>query len=75
MFFISPKKLFSFSRYLTFCLDFFGRVAKRLNSKDKVNFKIYDVTASLTSSCNTHIAQHLEKERESDNEMWSVNRL
>ena len=27
----SPQKLFSFSRYLNFCFDFFGRVAKRLN--------------------------------------------
>ena len=28
---------------------------------DKVNFKIYDVTAWLTNNCNTHIAQYLEK--------------
>ena len=28
--------------------------------KDTVNFKIYDVTAFLTNSCNTHIAQYLE---------------
>ena len=40
MLFISPQKLFSFSRYLTF-----GHVAKRIDKKDKVNFKFYDVTA------------------------------
>ena len=43
MLFVSPQKLFSFSRYLTLSLDFFGRVAKQLDYKDKVNFKIYDV--------------------------------
>ena len=47
-----------FLRYLTFCLDFFGRVAKWFDQKNKVNFKIYDVTAWLTNNCNTHIAQH-----------------
>ena len=51
MLFILPQKLYSFSRYLTFCLGFFDRVAKRLD-KDKVIFKIYDVTAWLTSNCN-----------------------
>ena len=39
-----------------------------------VNFKIYDVTTWLTNNCNTHIAQYLTKERQSDNEIWSVNR-
>ena len=31
MLFTSPQKLFSFSTYLTFYLDFFDRVAKRLD--------------------------------------------
>ena len=44
MVFISLQKLFSFSRYLSFRLDFFGQVAKRLDKKDKVNFKFYDFT-------------------------------
>ena len=39
MLFISRQKLFPFSRYLSFCLDFFGHVQKRLDKKDKVNFK------------------------------------
>ena len=45
---ISPQKLYSFSRYLNFCLDFFDYVAKQLDQKDKDNFNIYDVTAWLT---------------------------
>ena len=56
MLFILPQKLFLFSRYLTFYFDFFGRVAKWLDQKDKVNFKIDDITAWLTNNCNTLIA-------------------
>ena len=39
----------------------FVHVAKRLDEKDKVNFKIYEVTAWLTNNCNTHSMQYLEK--------------
>ena len=60
MLFISPQKLFSFSRYLNFYFDF-GHVAKWFDLKDQVNFKIYDVTAWETNTCNTHITQYLEK--------------
>ena len=59
MLFISPKKLFSFSRYLSFCLDV--HVAKQFDNKDMVNFKFYDVTAWLTNSRNAYIAQYLAK--------------
>ena len=59
--FYFSSKFFSFSRYLTFYLDFFGPVAKQLDQKGKVNLKIYDVTDWLTNNCNTHIAQYLEK--------------
>ena len=48
-------KIFKFLSWL------FGHVAKRLDEKDKVNFKFYDVRAWLTNNCNTHIAQYLEK--------------
>ena len=48
-------KIFKFLSWL------FGHVAKRLDKKDKVNFKFYDVTAWLANNCNTHIAQYLEK--------------
>ena len=34
---------------------------KKLDWKDQVNLKIYDVTTWLTNNYNTHIAQYLEK--------------
>ena len=48
-------KIFKFLSWL------FGHVAKRLDKKDKVNFKFYDVMAWLTNNCNTHIAEYLKK--------------
>ena len=44
-------KIFKFLSWL------FGHVWKRLDKKNKINFKSYDVTAWLTNNCNTHIAQ------------------
>ena len=43
----------------------FGNAANRLDKKDKVNLKFYDVTTWLTNNCNTnncntHIVQYLE---------------
>ena len=46
---------------------------KPLDSKDKVNFEIYDVAAWLIKNYNTYIAQYLTNQRQSDNEIWSVN--
>ena len=61
MIFISCQKLILFSRYLHFCPHFFGYVAKRLDKKAKVNFKIYDVTELETNDYNTHIALYFKK--------------
>ena len=63
MLFISPQKLFSFSRYLKFLSWIFGLnwVAEQLDEKDKVNLKFYDVTSWLINICNTHIDQYLKK--------------
>ena len=47
--------LFLFSRYLSSLLDFLVMQEKRLDQKDKVNFKMYDVTTWLRNNCNTHI--------------------
>ena len=60
-FYFTSKSLFVLKAFkILSCL--FGHVAKRVDKKDKVNFKFYDVTAWLTNSCNTHIAaQYLEK--------------
>ena len=60
MLFISPQKLFLFTRYLNWCLDFLVMYRKGLIKKMKVNFKFYDVTAWLKNNCNTHIAQILK---------------
>ena len=60
MLFISPQKLFLFSRSLSFCLDFLVMYGKVLMKKIKVNFKFYDVAAWLTNNCNTHVAQYFE---------------
>ena len=38
-----------------------------------VSFKIYDVTDWTTNNYNTHIAQYLKKQKQQDNEIWSVN--
>ena len=46
-----------------------------LDYKDKIVFKIYGVTTWLTNNCNIHIDQYLKKYRQSDNEIWSVNRI
>ena len=39
----------------------FEQVEKLFDQKDKVNFKIYDVTTWLTNNCNTQITQYLMK--------------
>ena len=75
MLFVSPQKLFQFSRYFSFRHDFLFMQEKRLDQKDKVNFKIRDVTAWFINNCNTHIVQYLTKERKPDNEIWSINRI
>ena len=48
---------------------------KRLDQKDKVNFRIQDVATWLTNNYNTHIAQYLTKQTRLDNETWSINRI
>ena len=46
---LSVLKIFRFLFWL------FGHVAKRLDKKEKVNFKFYDIRAWLTgNNCNTH---------------------
>ena len=40
-----------------------------------VNFKIYDATDWTANNYNTYIVQYLKKQRQPDNETWSVNRI
>ena len=51
----------------------FDHVEKRLDYKDQVNFKIHDVTTWLQTIV-IHILLHISR-RQSDNEIWSVNRI
>ena len=60
MLFISPRKLFLFSRYLSICLDFLVMHQKGLIKKIKVSFKFFDDTAWLKNNCNTLITQYFE---------------
>ena len=76
MLFISSLKIFSFSRYLHFCPEFFVYVGKGFDKKAKVNFKTYEVTSLNTSNhYNIHIARYLKKHKQSGNEIWSVDRI
>ena len=68
-------KLFPFSLYLRFCFEALLMYRNGFIGKDSVNFKIYDVRTCKTNNFNTHIAQYLVKERQSDNEIWSVNSI
>ena len=75
MLFISFQKLFSFSRYLNFLSSLFGHVSKRLGQKNNFNFKLYELTAWLTSSCNTHISHILYVSRRKGNQTMKIGQL
>ena len=47
MLFISPLKLFSFSRFLNFCLKFLIILKKQVDQKDKFSLTIYVVTIHI----------------------------
>ena len=59
-FYFISKALFLL-KIFKFLSRHFGQVAKRLDKKDKSNFKFYDVTAWLTNNCITHIVQYVDK--------------
>ena len=54
-----------------FCPDFFGYIWKRMEDKAKVNFKIYNIISWETTNTQ-YIAQYIKRQRQSDNEIWSV---
>ena len=68
-------KVLSILKIFKFLPQQFSHVEKWLGQKDKVNFKIYDITTWETNNCNTHITQYLKKEKQSDNEIESANRI
>ena len=59
--------IFTFSPYL------FDHVGKWLDKKAKVNIKIYDITGWIVN--NIHITQHLQKQKQLGNKIWSVIRI
>ena len=52
-FYFTLKALFVLKIFM-FLSWIFGQVYKRLDQKDKVNFKVFNVTTCLTNNCNTH---------------------
>ena len=63
--------LFLFLRYFHVYSNFFY-VDKQFDKKAKLNFKTHDVTDWIASINNKNIVQHLETQRQSGNEIWSV---
>ena len=61
-------------KILKFLSGLFARAAKRIDTKAKVNFKIYDATNWEKINYNTDIVQYLTKLRQPDNKNWSDNR-
>ena len=53
----------------------FAPVEKRLDFKDKVIFKLYDIRTWETNYCNIHITQCLKKQMQSHNAIGPVNRM
>ena len=58
--FYFPSKALLVLEIFKFLSWLFGHVEKRLDYKDKVNFKFYDVTIWVENRCNTHIAQYIK---------------
>ena len=68
--------LFGLKRcFYSWDLSIFVLIFGHAGKKGKIYFKIYDVTKWITSNYSTHIAKYLKKWRQSDNEIWSVNRI
>ena len=78
MFFISPKKFFSFSRYSKFCIFVFPSffpVSHCFRGWFEKNLKVYDVINCLNEKLITHFAWYLEKEIRCDIETLSIERV
>ena len=77
MFFISSKKLFSFSRYSSFCIFFlsFFPVIHCFRGWFKRNLKVYGVINCLNNNFITHFVWYFEKEISFDIETLSIDRV
>ena len=75
MFFISSKKLFSFSRYAIFCISvfpFFLSVSHCFRGWSKINIKVCDIINCLNKNLITHFVWYLKKEKGYDIETLSI---
>ena len=61
LFYFTLKAFFILKIFYKLSSYFFILVKKQLDQKDKVDFKIYDVTSWLINNCNKHIDQYLKK--------------
>ena len=78
VFFISSKKLFSFSRYLFFVFPpspLFLPVSYCFRAWSKINLKVYDVINCLNKNLITHLVWYFEKEKRYDIETLSIGRV
>ena len=78
MFFISSKKLFSFSRYSDFCISIFPSfppVSHCFRGWSKINLKVYDVINCLNKNLITHFVWYLEKQKRYDIATLSFDRV
>ena len=78
MLFISPKKLFSFSRYSNFLHSsspLFFPLSHCFRGWFKKNLKVYDVINCLNKNLITHYVWHLEKEIRCDIETLPIDRV
>ena len=73
------KNAFYFTLKILFVLKifkflpwFFSHEEKRVDQKDKVNSKIYNISTWETINWDIHITQYLKKYRQSDDRIWSV---
>ena len=77
MFFISSKKLFSFSRYSNFCIFVFpscSPVSHCFRDWCEKNLKVYDVINFLNKNVIAHFVLYLETEISCDIETLSIDR-
>ena len=73
-FYFMIKALFVLEIF-TFLSWFFGFAEKPLDKKAMGNFKIYDIIDWKTNNYNTHFPNISRKKRQTENEIWSVNRI
>ena len=78
MFFISYKKLFSFSRYSSFCIFVFPSffpVNHCFSGWSKKNLKVYDAINCISKNLLTHFVWYLSKEIGCNIEILSIIRV